>query len=81
MSNSHQPAFTDQELVTVYLLGRLATSSMNLLRESVHVAIVSWEKGMRGPSGLIGSVASVEKEIVSLASGLPDNSLLNVDGI
>jgi hypothetical protein len=52
-----------------------------VLREKVYVAIISWERGMRGPSELIGSVASVEKEIISLASAMPDTNLLNVDGI
>jgi hypothetical protein len=51
------------------------------LRAKVYVTIISWEKGMRGPSGLVGSVASVEKEIISLASALPDKSLVNIDGI
>jgi hypothetical protein len=52
-----------------------------VLKEPVYVTLMSWERGMRGPSGLIGSVASVEKEIISLASVIPGAMLLNVDGI
>jgi len=33
-----------------------------------------------GPSGLVGSVASVEKEIISLASVIDPETLLNIDG-
>ncbi len=51
-----------------------------VLTEQVYVAIMSWESGRRGPSGLSGSVASVEKEIIALASVMPDAMLLNVDG-
>lgn len=50
------------------------------LREKVYVAIISWEQGMRGPSGLIGSVPSVEKEIIALAGAIDSGKLLNVDG-
>lgn len=52
-----------------------------VLKEKVYVAIISWERGMRGPSGLIGNVASVEKEIISLAGAMSATALLNVDGI
>jgi hypothetical protein len=50
------------------------------LREPVHVAIVSWRAGMRGPSGLVGSVAAVEKELIALAGAEGPDDLLNTDG-
>jgi hypothetical protein len=37
-------------------------------------------KGMKGPSGLVGSVASVEKEVIGLASEFYSDALMNVDG-
>jgi hypothetical protein len=50
------------------------------LRERVYVTLISWHDGMIGPSGLVGSVASVEKEIISLASVTDPETLLNIDG-
>jgi hypothetical protein len=35
---------------------------------------------MKGPSGLAGSVASVEKEIIALAGNYYADTLLNIDG-
>ncbi|MGA7878341.1 MAG: hypothetical protein WCA08_21965, partial [Desulfoferrobacter sp.] len=51
-----------------------------MLRRPVYVSIISWHTEMRGPSGLIGSVPSVEKEIIALASVSHPDILLNVDG-
>jgi len=50
------------------------------LREPVYVTIVSWRAGQRGPSGLVGSVAAVEKELIALASVDFPEYLLNRDG-
>jgi hypothetical protein len=36
------------------------------LRQPVFVTLVSWHDGMRGPSGLVGSVPAVEKELIAL---------------
>jgi hypothetical protein len=47
------------------------------LRDQVHVSLVSWVEGMRGPSGLVGSVPAVEKELIALCDS---ESLLNIDG-
>lgn len=51
-----------------------------VLKYPVYVSIISWNKGMKGPSGLIGTVPSVEKELISLAGGYYPDTLLNVDG-
>lgn len=51
-----------------------------VLKERVYVAIVSWHEELRGPSGLLGSVPAIEKEIISLASASHGDLLLNVDG-
>ena len=50
-----------------------------VLRAPVGMLLLPWVEGSRGPSGLTGSVASVEKEIIALASAL-NPELLNVDG-
>jgi hypothetical protein len=50
------------------------------LRRKVYVTLISWHQGMKGPSGLVGSVASVEKEIIALASVSHPDALMNVDG-
>ena len=50
------------------------------LRYPVNVSIISWNKGMKGPSGLVGTVPSVEKELISLAGAYHPDKLLNVDG-
>jgi hypothetical protein len=51
-----------------------------VLREPLFLAIISWHKGMKGPSRLEGSVPSVEKELIALASAEYPDILLNVDG-
>ena len=50
------------------------------LFERVYVSVISWHTGMIGPSGLRGSVPSVEKEIIALASVSHSGILLNIDG-
>jgi hypothetical protein len=50
------------------------------LRAPVRVALISWYAGMHGPSGLVGTVATVEKELIALASAAFPQDLLNVDG-
>ena len=47
------------------------------LRQPVYVSLVRWLDGMRGPSGLIGSVPTVEKELIALCDHA---RLLNIDG-
>ncbi len=51
-----------------------------VLRAPVSVLWVPWFEGSRGPSGFTGSVASVEKEVIALASVMSGEALLNVDG-
>lgn len=51
-----------------------------LLRRPVYVSLISWYEGMHGPSGLVGSVPAVEKELIALCSSMCGGSLLNVDG-
>jgi hypothetical protein len=50
------------------------------LRQPVFVTLLGWSDEMRGPSGLIGSVPAVEKELIALCSGTYGERLLNVDG-
>jgi hypothetical protein len=52
-----------------------------VLREEVYVTLIGWCRGMRGPSGLPCSVASLEKELIALAGADPFGVLLNKDGI
>lgn len=52
-----------------------------VLRRKVYVSIISWHLGMVAPSGLTGSVPSVEKEMIALASVSHPDILLNKDGI
>lgn len=51
-----------------------------VLRETLFLAIISWHRGMKGPSRLEGSVPSVEKELIALAGVEYPDILLNVDG-
>ena len=51
------------------------------LREVVYVSLISWKRGMKGLSGLTGSVASIEKELIALTSTIPNGFLMNTDGI
>ncbi len=61
--------------------GRLFRSAQPpLLHERVFVALIDWESGDRGPSGMECTVASAEKELIALASALYAGILLNVDG-
>ena len=50
------------------------------LRRPVCVQLIPWQAGMRGPSGLLGSVADVEYELIALASLTFGRELLNVQG-
>lgn len=49
------------------------------LRAPVTV-LLPWFEDSRGPSGLRGSVAAGEKEVIALASALHGEHLLNTDG-
>lgn len=51
------------------------------LRELVTLYLAPWPDGSAGPSGLAGSLAAVEKEVIALASVQFAESLLNVDGV
>lgn len=57
-----------------------AQLDLPILCEPTFVTLLGWVDGMRGPSGLIGSVPAVEKELIALCSGQYGDSLLNVDG-
>ena len=58
---------------------RKGTSAVEMaIIAPVFVTLVSWRDGMRGSSGLIGSVPAVEKELIALCS--EGSCLLNVDG-
>jgi len=50
------------------------------LRAPVTMVLLPWHQDSRGPSGLLGSVASAEKEVIALAGALYSDRLLNVDG-
>jgi hypothetical protein len=52
-----------------------------LLREQVSLYLAPWPDGSAGPSGLAGSLAAVEKEVIALASVQFAECLLNVDGV
>jgi hypothetical protein len=51
------------------------------LRRSVSLYLAPWTDGSAGPSGLVGSLAAVEKEVIALASVQFADCLLNVDGV
>jgi hypothetical protein len=51
------------------------------LREKVCLYLAPWPDGSAGPSGLAGSLAAVEKEVIALASVQFAECLLNVDGV
>jgi hypothetical protein len=51
------------------------------LRGLVSLYLAPWLDGSAGPSGLAGSLAAVEKEVIALASVQFVDCLLNVDGI
>src|SRR5262245_30846537 len=51
------------------------------LRERVSLYLAPWPDGSAGPSGLAGSLAAVEKEVIALASVQFADCLLNVDGV
>lgn len=51
------------------------------LRQPVALYLASWRDGQAGPSGLTGSLAAVEKEVIALASVHCGDCLLNLDGI
>lgn len=55
-------------------------SSPPVLRAPVWVHLIPWDTAGRGPSGLMGSVASVEYEVIALAGALYPDDLLNVQG-
>lgn len=50
------------------------------LRVPVSMSLIPWRDGMRGPSGLIGSLAAVEYELIALAAAAYPEELLNVQG-
>ncbi|WP_027482372.1 hypothetical protein [Deinococcus pimensis] len=51
-----------------------------VLRAPVSMLLLPWYENSRGPSGMMGSVASAEKEVIALASALHPDTLLNIDG-
>jgi hypothetical protein len=51
------------------------------LRQPVSFYLAPWTDGSAGPSGLVGSLAAVEKEVIALASAQFADCLLNVDGV
>jgi hypothetical protein len=51
------------------------------LRQQVSLYLSPWTDGSAGPSGLVGSLAAVEKEVIALASVQFAGCLLNVDGV
>ena len=52
-----------------------------LLREPVHLYLAGWTEMSSGPSELLTSLASAEKEVIALASAMFPETLLNVDGV
>lgn len=50
------------------------------LKVPVTVLWLPWHETSRGPSGLTGSLAAAEKEVIALAGALHGDRLLNVDG-
>jgi len=50
------------------------------LKQPVSLFLTPWTDGCAGPSGLAGSLPSVEKEVIALASVQFPDTLLNVDG-
>ncbi|GAA4012573.1 hypothetical protein GCM10022631_25390 [Deinococcus rubellus] len=57
-----------------------AQTSPPILRAPVWVHLMPWRSGSRGPSGLIGSVAAIEYEVIALAGAAHASELLNVQG-
>jgi hypothetical protein len=58
-----------------------ATTEPPRLKEPVSLYLAPWRDGTVGPSGLAGSLAAGEKEVIALASVQFADSLLNVDGV
>lgn len=58
-----------------------ATADPPRLRWPVSLYLAPWQEGGVGPSGLAGSLAAAEKEVIALASVQFPDCLLNVDGI
>lgn len=57
-----------------------ATTVPPVLREPVFVHLIPWRTGDRGPSGMVGSVAAVEYELIALAAAAYPAELLNTQG-
>ena len=57
-----------------------ATFDPPTLKVPVTVLWLPWHVTSRGPSGLTGSLAAAEKEVIALAGALYGDRLLNVDG-
>lgn len=51
-----------------------------VLKEKAYVSIISWYEGMQGPSGILKSVPTVEKELITLVGSKGSNVFLNKDG-
>jgi len=51
-----------------------------VLREPVCIHLIPWRSGARGPSGMVGSVAAVEYELIALAAAAYPVELLNTQG-
>jgi hypothetical protein len=51
------------------------------LRALVSLYLAPWRGSSAGPSGLAGSLAAAEKEVIALASVQFADCLLNVDGV
>ncbi|GGR61329.1 hypothetical protein GCM10008959_24140 [Deinococcus seoulensis] len=50
------------------------------LQMPVSMSLIPWRDGLRGPSGMIGSLAAVEYELIALAAAAYPEALLNVQG-
>lgn len=50
------------------------------LRVPVLMSLIPWRDGARGPSGLVGSLAAVEYELIALAAVAYPEELLNIQG-
>lgn len=51
-----------------------------VLREPVFIHLIPWHGDARGPSGMVGSVAAVEYELIALAAAAHPSELLNKQG-
>ncbi|MGM9322245.1 hypothetical protein [Deinococcus aquaticus] len=76
-------AFTSGKASANYLRWAAAlfvTLDPPVLRAPLWMTLIPWRDGHRGPSGLIGSLAAVEYEVIALAAAAHPAELLNVQG-